>query len=1078
MRLSKVNSKSLIGRIVIIFIFLLVQINNSSGFTSRYKLPDDAFEGIFQFQYKKLINTMVMGAVYNDSIYVPMKEIFSRLLIYYEFDHENQVMTGYFKKETNTFRFDFNNLKVKYLDKEFTITENEFLRNDLEIFVLPSFLARTIDLRLIADYSQLAIYVIENTRAGMVNDEDLLPLMQKYNRSRLHDRLKEQIANEFNFPLLYPRNYSFLNGGLMDYSLNFLKNKQSEFLSWGTNLGIELLGGDLNLNSFGFFNNGFNYQNFIHWRFGLAKNPYLTQFRAGYINTVTNKLSFLPSQVVLGGMLTNDPVQFDADFVNYILEEEMPLGWQVELYVNHQLREYQNTTAGKYRFEVPLYYGRTEIELKFYGPKGEKYSKRKNLDIPYLMLKPGELSYAIGGGWEKFESIYSPKIGEAKFGLGITRWLSWYNWASYYQLNNKPYFLSKLAINAFDNTFFAIEVNPERYFGIITYQNFDEWGSYFFQYMNFNLLNRDPNNPQVAMYNMNASLPEFNEIFPIRTTIAYSRRQFTMGAINIFTGRTSFNIDEFRFSANYNLSFRDFNTFNTIGNVVQSVAPVLTWVWREKPSFLDFLETTTFSFGTNYHITNDQFLSVSAGFTQRIAQRINLIGTMTRDLQMKINRYNLSLMMNFDELISQSTLNVLNNDYVISQGLSGGVGYDAFNQELFINSRMSGLQVGTSSAMLRFFLDDNANGIFDEGEQLVPNVNAKILQGGRRLHDKESGLSRYVGLQQYAEYNVVIDAESFPNPLWVAYTPTFTFVTDPNSTKIIDVPCYSTGVIEGQVTRNDGIESVPQAGVKIHILRTDSTFVDVLPVYSDGTYYKAGIPPGDYLAWVDSAQVAILNVKSVPELLTFTIGKTTYGDFVDGLNFELYTQEAYLAKAKNGSKKTDLDNGLRKQSDEEETKVSTTEEVKEIETATTTKEIETVTNTDVTVAEVSKPVPNMHSRIQIIPNETKLFTYRNPRDIGLTPQITEYLDAVIEYMKNNPRTEISIVGHTDNFGSLDETQKVSEQRAEAVVSYLISKGINRNRILSRGEGARAPIASNISASGRQQNRRIEIIVID
>lgn len=1074
MKESKRNIQLRLSKVSIVIILLLIGITNSYGFVSKYKLPDDAFEGIFQFQYKRLINTVVMGVVYNDSIYVPMKEIFSRLLIYYEFDYDSQVMTGYFKKETNKFRFDFNNRKVKYIDKEFTIEENEFVRNDLEIFVLPSLLARTIDLRLLTDYTQLGVFVMENTVAGMVNEEDLLPLMQKYNRSRLHDRLKERIEDKYSFPLLFPRNYSWLNGGLMDYSLNFLKNKQSEFFSWGTNLGIEFLGGDLNLNSFGIFNDGFNYQNFIHWRFGFTKNPFLTQFRAGYINTVTNKLSFLPSQVVLGAMVTNDPVQFDPNFVNYVLEEEMPLGWQVELYVNHQLREYQNTTAGKYRFEVPLYYGRTDIELKFYGPRGEKFSKTKRLDVPYLMLKPGEFSYALGGGWEKFESIYSPKIGEAKFGLGITRWLSWYNWASYHQLSQKPYFISKLAVNAFDNFFFAIDVNPERYFGVFTYQDFNRWGSYFFQYMNFNLLNRDPNNPQVAMYNFNASLPDIDEIIPLRTTLAYSRRQFTIGSINIFTVRSSFNIDDFRFSANYNLSFRDFNRFNTIGNAVQSVSPVMTWVWREKPSFLDFLETTTFSLGTNYHITNKQFLSVSTGFTQRLWRRVNLMGTMTRDLQMKINRYNLSLMLNLEDFISQSNLSILQNDYIISQSLQGGVGYDAFTRELFINSTMSGLQVGTSSALFRFFLDDNANGTFDEGEQIVPNVNAKILQGGRRMHDKETGLSRYVGLQQYAEYHVVVDEESFPNPLWVAYTPTFTFVTDPNSVKVIDVPCYSTGVIEGLVTRNDGVESIPQSGVKVHVLKTDSSFKEVIPVFSDGTYYKAGLPPGEYVAWVDSAQVAILNVKPVPDLLTFSIGKTTYGDFVDGLNFELFTQEAYLAKAKNGTGKSTYENGLKKQTEETETKELETAKIEESKVEST----ETQEQKDVTVAEVAKPIPNTQSRIQIIPNETKLFTYRNPRDVGLTQQMIEYLDAVAEFMKNNPRTEVSIVGHTDNFGTLDETQKVSEQRADAVVNYLVSKGINRNRILARGEGARAPIASNISPSGRQQNRRIEILVID
>ncbi len=1023
-----------------------------------------------------------MGVIYNDSIYVPMKEIFARLLIYYEFEAESQVMTGYFKKETNRFRFDFNQRKARYLDTEFIIEEHEFVRNDLELFVLPSLLSRILDLRLRADYSQLSISVIEATFAGGgVADEDLLPIMQKYNRSRIHDRLKEDLANQYSFPLLFPRDFSILNGGLMDYSLNFIKNSQNQFYSWATNLGIEFLGGDLNLNTFGIFNEGFNYQNFLHWRFGFSQNPYLTQFKAGYINTNTNKLSMLPGQVLLGGMITNDPIQFDANFVDYVLEDEMPLGWQVELYVNHQLREYQNTSAGKYRFVIPLHYGRTDIELKFYGPKGERYSKTRRVEVPYLMHKPGEISYAIAGGYDRFVNIYSPKIGEAKFGLGITRWLTWFNWVGYHQLATKPVLLSKLAINAFDNLFLGIDVDPYRYVGAHTFKNFDEWGSYFLQYMNFKLLNPDPDNPQVALYSIYAGLPEFDEIIPIRTNFAYSRRELTVGSMNIFSGRTSFNIGELRFSANYNLSFLDRNRINTISNIVHSVSPIMTYVWRDKPSFLDFLKTTTFSVGTNYHISNKEFLSVSAGFTQQIMTRVNMMGSMTRDLRTNINRYNISLMLNLEDFRSTSSLNILQDDYLYSQSLSGGIGYDAFNKELFINSTMSGLQVGSSAVVMRFFLDDDANGKFDEGEQIVPNVDAKILQGGRRLLDKETGISRYIGLQQYTEYYVVVDAGSFPNPLWVAYTPTFTFVTDPNSTKVIDVPCYSTGVIEGLVTRNDGVESIPQAGVKVHILRNDSAYVEVLPVFTDGTFYKAGLPPGEYTAWVDSAQVAILNVKPVPELLTFSIEKTTYGDFVEGLDFELFTQEAYLAKAKSGGFKPVYENGLRKQVIEE-TKATAESEVVASQEQTKPEEPQTesveTSQAETKVADVPKPVQNQQSKIQIIPNENKLFTYKNPKDISLTPQMIEYLDAVVEFMKNNPRIELSVVGHTDNFGTMGETQKVSEQRADAVVAYLASKGINRNRILARGEGSRAPIASNVSATGRQQNRRLEIMVID
>ena len=68
------------------------------------------------------------------------------------------------------------------------------------------------------------------------------------------------------------------------------------------------------------------------------------------------------------------------------------------------------------------------------------------------------------------------------------------------------------------------------------------------------------------------------------------------------------------------------------------------------------------------------------------------------------------------------------------------------------------------------------------------------------------------------------------------------------------------------------------------------------------------------------------------------------------------------------------------------------------------------------------------------------------------------------------------VGHTDSVGSDAFNQKLSEQRAAGVRSYLISKGVDASRIQSQGRGEKEPLASNATAQGRAQNRRVEIEV--
>lgn len=86
--------------------------------------------------------------------------------------------------------------------------------------------------------------------------------------------------------------------------------------------------------------------------------------------------------------------------------------------------------------------------------------------------------------------------------------------------------------------------------------------------------------------------------------------------------------------------------------------------------------------------------------------------------------------------------------------------------------------------------------------------------------------------------------------------------------------------------------------------------------------------------------------------------------------------------------------------------------------------------------------------------------------------VTE-LDKLHKFLKENPAISVEISGHTDNVGSDQANQKLSQQRAVAVVEYLTNKGISADRLTAKGYGEAQPIASNATEEGRQQNRRIE-----
>lgn len=69
------------------------------------------------------------------------------------------------------------------------------------------------------------------------------------------------------------------------------------------------------------------------------------------------------------------------------------------------------------------------------------------------------------------------------------------------------------------------------------------------------------------------------------------------------------------------------------------------------------------------------------------------------------------------------------------------------------------------------------------------------------------------------------------------------------------------------------------------------------------------------------------------------------------------------------------------------------------------------------------------------------------------------------------------VGHTDSTGAAGYNQKLSNRRAEAVKAYLVSKGIESNRIYTEGKGLTQPVADNKTKEGRAKNRRVEVEVV-
>ncbi len=95
----------------------------------------------------------------------------------------------------------------------------------------------------------------------------------------------------------------------------------------------------------------------------------------------------------------------------------------------------------------------------------------------------------------------------------------------------------------------------------------------------------------------------------------------------------------------------------------------------------------------------------------------------------------------------------------------------------------------------------------------------------------------------------------------------------------------------------------------------------------------------------------------------------------------------------------------------------------------------------------------------------------------LKPEGKAKLDDLVAKVKDISLEVIIAVGHTDSVGTDEYNQKLSIARSEAVKAYLVSKGIEKNRVYTEGKGKKQPAADNKTADGRSKNRRVEIEVV-
>lgn len=137
---------------------------------------------------------------------------------------------------------------------------------------------------------------------------------------------------------------------------------------------------------------------------------------------------------------------------------------------------------------------------------------------------------------------------------------------------------------------------------------------------------------------------------------------------------------------------------------------------------------------------------------------------------------------------------------------------------------------------------------------------------------------------------------------------------------------------------------------------------------------------------------------------------------------------------------------------------------------------------DLQAQKLRQELLNTGVQVQVVDNQIYLImpgniTFDSNESI-VKSSFKPVLDSIAKVLNEYNKTYVNVVGYTDNTGTAALNKKLSNERADAVANYLIMKGVASTRIASAGYGSSNPIASNSTAAGREQNRRVEIKLIN
>ena len=821
------------------------------GFTLTNRTEDDLL--ILELVVDGQARSHSIDAYYDymtDELFIPLGRLSQSLNFPIEVDSQQGKMEGFFLNPNNTFSLNAQTQEIKIQGETLDYPKSGLEFSNHEIYATPKNIQAWFPLELNLIYAEQRLEVTSLTE---------LPFQAFAKRRNIWDNLKNNVrAPHIDAPkhvierklISKPHLYGALNVGATKNTDNEITNTAN--LNMQATADVLQMTGHINANINKDINDNVEVEEVkatltqVDSAGNLLGFMNATQFELGDVSFQTQPLLNTQSSG-RGLFITNKSINAIRDPDNFSLTGNAPAGWDVEIYQNDLILDFQTVdTNGEYRFTaLPLRRGENQFTVKIYGPNGEKREYTETYYLGSGTVKQGEFNYDLIAT-ESSNSLFKNNETASDDGLASMS-------AEYGLFKNFSVLAGAFSGDIYgeEQTAFTTGVrtalwntdiqadyitqsNEANAYQLNLRRNLSPTADISLNYKAYDgYLQAD--NPTKSSYGVTLNKNFMFEYIPnIQAQLSVDQEELLTGENRtVIQNQLGTKLSGFHLTNELNTTLRDNVDPTYTGTFSVSYKPLNNYDLRARTNYRiteNEAKINQFTFGLNGRL--NETTTIRGDLTQTFNKGLDTTA-LNSQVSWRLNKLDLGFNLGGDD---QGNVNASINlsTHLLPEG-------DSYT---FKNSQNAGY--GGVQATLKAFIDENNNNKYDAGEQTLEDILFQYKKRGRITRTNEKGMATINGLTPYADNIISVDLLSVKDIYIKPVNESINIVGEPYQSGYIDFPMQYLGEVTGSVEYVEGNTRQPMSGLQLKITDQDKNIIAESVSEFDGYYIFTEVPTGTY----------------------------------------------------------------------------------------------------------------------------------------------------------------------------------------------------------------------------------------